>query len=134
MSSCINNVPSGKAYPLKSDYQSNSENKKKSKKNGQIVTENEGQYKCIYIVDGKGNKTLLEKVPITQEENQKNLSKDNQYNETKSCDNSVVKGDGTVADCKEQMDMSATHRKNLHEIMDIIDWKVGIPSNSKKLY
>ncbi|SFD01866.1 hypothetical protein [Clostridium uliginosum] len=146
MSFYINNVCSKKSYNslITSEYQSkskdihesqeNTKDTQKVQKKKQIISETEGKYYCTYMVDEEGQKVLLNKVPIAQVETQSNLQNTIASHETNSCNHNIVRNARTAFECKQELQMEAAHRKNLHEVMDLIKGNIGIQSNSKKYY
>jgi hypothetical protein len=127
--SSINSVLNSKAYSF---LDSDSEEGKQKKK--QIVTEREGNYYCTYIVDGNGNKVLLQQIPADQVEEKKTPGTRKESSETAPCDYKSVKSARTAFECKQQMNLEKSHKQNLKEIMNILEEYAGIPQGSGKTY
>lgn len=156
MSSYINNVCNEKSYTslITSEYKSKnkdaqdlqskikdtqeSQNKDKEtqklQKKKQMISEKEGNYYCTYMVDDEGQKTLIKKVPITQEQKQNSLQNSIESNETNFSDYNVKKNGSTTFEYKQQLHMEATHRKNLREVMDMLKGNIGIQNKLNKHY
>ena len=135
MSSSINSVWTGKPYPslISSERQQESKNSQQSHKKKQIVSVREGKYYCTYIVDDKGQKILLNRVPVTQVEDRKNTEKHMDGDETKSCDYNAIDNSRTAFEGKQQMNIEVSHKKNLQEVMNIVKEYAGIANDSSKI-
>lgn len=136
MSSFINSVCARKSHTslILSEYQHESKSAKESHKKKQIVLQREGGYYCTYIVDEKGQKILLNRVPIAQTEEKKNLGKAIGSNEIMACDYDVIKNARTAFECKQQIRTKIAHKENLQETMNILKEYVGIPNDSSKTF
>ncbi|MBC2397946.1 hypothetical protein [Clostridium tetanomorphum] len=132
----INNAYNNKSYSssITSENQHKDKDTDKLKKKKQIISEKQGKYYCTYVVDEKGQKVLLNKVPISQMEKQKVLENSTDSGKTKSCHYNANKNHSTAFQYKREMHMEATHRKNLQEVMNILKGNVGIATTSKKLF
>lgn len=122
------------SYSITSKYKSNSKDKdtEKLKKSKQIVSEREGDYYCTYIVDDKGGKTLISKIPASLVEKQKKLQKSMESDETKSCDYNELKNIPATFQCKQKMYMESNHKKDLQGMINILKQGLGISCNTNK--
>lgn len=130
MSSIINSVytPKSNSFLKSSDEEEHKEKKKK------IVTERQGNYYCTYIVDDKGQKILLKRIPAKQVEEKNNLGTQGNPIYAKLRDYSAVQNARTDFECKQKMNIEASHKENLHKIMNILKEYSGVPTDSNKSY
>ncbi len=136
MSSSINNISTGRSYTFidLSEDRHNGKNLQNSKKKKQIVSLREGKYYCTYIVNEKGQKILLNRIPIAQVEEQKSQEKPTESSKKKPFDSNLLKSAHTAFECKQQINIDVAHKKNMQEIMGILKEYAGIPHNSGKTY
>lgn len=92
--------------------------KKKEQGKRQIIVQNEKNYACTYMIDEKGKKILIKKVPISEKNN-----------ESKSSPSDVPEAN---LECEKKMINEGNHKRNVKEMMNIIEESVGIPNSSKK--
>ena len=102
------------------------------KKKQQIISVREGNYYCTYIVDEKGQKILLKRIPA--EKDQKGLGVERETDDVKPCDYNAVKNARIAFECKQQMELEISRKKNLKEIISILKEYAGIPTDSNKNY
>lgn len=115
MSLDINNVLDYNSYGKISSSDSNdSEKIKKSKKDKHTITLKEGPYYCIYSIDGEGKATLIKKIPVFQVKDKNILGIKEADNIKKAV--SVPTG-ADEYECKKQLQLEETHRKNIREIV-----------------
>ncbi|MDF2984817.1 MAG: hypothetical protein K0R50_327 [Eubacterium sp.] len=136
MSLFINSVRAGKTYTSIAalDDKNNDENTQVKQKKKQILSVREGNYYCTYIVDEKGQKILLKRIPADQVKEQKGLGMERETDDVRPCDYNAVKNARTAFECRQQMDMEISHKKNLKEIMNILEDYAGITEDSNKNY
>ncbi|GAA0076642.1 hypothetical protein UT300005_10200 [Clostridium sp. CTA-5] len=128
MSFSINNVCSKKSYINNITSEDRDKNAQELQKKKQIISEQDGKYCSTYVVDEEGHKVLLSKIPIAEMKKQNSLQNSNKYDNTNSCNYNMSKN----FKCKQQLNMEATHRKNLQEIMDILKGNIDIKNNLNK--
>lgn len=92
------------------------ENPRSSQKKKQIITMREGKYNCTYIVDDKGRKTLLNKVPVNEDKEQKEA------------------GVPPVSIGKSLSRIETIHIENIQDIMNLLKEYAGIQPETGKTY
>lgn len=104
----------------KSEYQPENNSSQAAHRKKQMVSTREGKYYCTYLIDEKGHKILLARVPIAQIEDPKGLEEVLGTDTMKFCSNSTMTNDRAVFEYQQKMRMETAHRENLQEIMDIL--------------
>lgn len=134
MSLFINSVGSGKTYTYTAalDDKNNDENTRVKQKKKQILSVREGNYYCTYIVDGKGQMILLKRIPADKVKKQNGLEMERETDNVRPCDYNAVKNARTAFECRQQMDMEISHKKNLKEVMTILENYAGITEDPNK--
>lgn len=95
--------------------------KKDTKQKKQFVLQVEGNYYCTYLVDSKGNKILINRVPISQiDASATNFEKAKQK--------AYLSGENNHLNLKQQINSEAAHKVNVQSIMEILKSCVGIPN------
>jgi hypothetical protein len=92
------------------------ENPRSSQKKKQIITMREGKYDCTYIVDDKGRKSLLNKVPVNEDKKQKET------------------GALPVAVSRSLSRIEAIHAENIQDVMNLLKEYAGIQPETGKTY
>lgn len=108
----------------------------KSQKKKQIVCEREGNYYCTYMVDDKGQKILIKKIPAPETDNLKlkHEQKQNEISQNNPSDYNIDRSGRTAFECKQEMKTQAVHKENLQQIMSILKEYSGIPGDTGKTY
>lgn len=136
MSLFIDSARIGKTYTSIAalEDKNNDGNTQVKKKKKQILSVREGNYYCTYMVDEKGQKILLKRIPADRVKEQKGLGMERATNDVRPCDYNAVKNARTAFECKQQMGMQISHKKNLKEIMNILKDYAGVPTDLNKNY
>lgn len=123
----LNTFESFKDRPEKDSVQ-------ESEKKQQIVCEREGSYYCTYMVDDKGQKILIKKIPAPDTDNKKNPQKQNEIAQPNPSNYSIDMSARTAFKCKQEMKTQVVHKENLQQIMSILKEYSGIPGDTGKTY
>ncbi len=111
------------------------ESVQKSQKKKQIVCEREGNYYCTYMVDDKGQKILIKKIPAPETDNLKlKHEQKNEISQTNPSCYNIDRSGRTAFECKQEMKTQAVHKENLHQIMNLLKEYSGIPASTGKTY
>ncbi|WP_430886115.1 hypothetical protein [Fusibacter sp. JL216-2] len=105
------------------DFQKTSEKQsekaeKESDSKKQIVVEKDGEYASTYMIDGDGNKILISRIPIESSNNEH----DAEEGVTSDAEIDISHG--------RQMYEASVHKKNVKEIMELVEISVGIPNKN----
>lgn len=115
----LNNNLSIMSHDQRDSNKVQTDNKKK-----QILIVKEGDYYCTYILDEKGNKILLNRVPLKQEE-QKADKPEKSYN------SNVLKNERTIFECQQRLQAESAHKENLQGMLNILQEQMGINKSSR---
>lgn len=139
MSLIINSNCAEKSYisltTRKNEDTNKNDNKdtQKLQKKKHIMSQKEGNYYCTYMVDEEGGKILLNKLPVAESENQNNLKDSIESNESSAYSSKIITDSKSNFEYKQQLNLQATNKKNLKDIMKIICGNSPNTSSSKQL-
>lgn len=130
MSISINGLSLNKSQPLvpsSAKSEDEKENVKQSKK--QFISQMEGDYFCTYLIDSNGNKILLNRIPVSQNEKQDQSSSNSlAFEKLKSTAYLKTGNANTDLEREQQATVEAANKTNLQGIMEILKSYAGLPN------
>jgi hypothetical protein len=124
MISPIQNFSSNSSVAEKERNEKKEEGKEQKK---QFVSQVEGKFYCTYLIDSKGNKVLINRLPVSQlgqlDASASNLS-DFEKIKQEVC---LQRGNNDLR-LKQQTNIEAAHKVNVQDMMEILKSCVGIPN------
>jgi hypothetical protein len=136
MSYYVNKIDRGNPFTSLKSAQDKTEDDsvQKSQKKKHIVCEREGSHYCTYMVDEKGQKILIKRIPVDDTDDKKNPKKHNEVTQINPSNYSIDSSARTAFECKQEMKRQAVHKENVQQIMGLLKEYAGIPGDKGKKY